>query len=143
MPEFNVNQEKLHVFKISGKYVFKKYFDKKEIFSKLSDIYNNQKYRFEYTEQEKQKTTNILNEYYYEPKIHTDLQPYIVGKERYTKHASILKNSVSQRMIEDYNLFLMKDPFSVEKALQENAEPIEKLDINRKPEEITNPEKWK
>ncbi|WGI16845.1 hypothetical protein [Methanonatronarchaeum sp. AMET-Sl] len=143
MSDFDVDPKKLVVFKLANKYVFKQYFDQSELFSKLSDFYNRNKYRFEFKEPDKKQVLDILNEHYYRPQVVFDLTPYCVGKERYTKHATILKNSVSQRMIQDYNIFLMKDSFSVEKAIQEGAKPIKKLEIERTTEEISNPEKWK
>ncbi|OUJ19464.1 hypothetical protein AMET1_0134 [Methanonatronarchaeum thermophilum] len=143
MSDFDVNPKKLVVFKLGSKYVFKQYFDQKEIFSKLGDYYNQSKYRFEFTEPDKDHVFDTLNEHYYRPQITHELTPYCVGKERYTKHASILKNSVSQRMIQDYNIFLMKDSFSVEKAIQDGATPVKELEIERTTDEICDPKKWK
>ncbi|UOY09655.1 hypothetical protein [Methanonatronarchaeum sp. AMET6-2] len=143
MPSFDVNPKKMIVFKLADKYVFKQYFDQKQVFTDLSSYYNNSKYRFEFTEPEKQSVLETLREHNYQPELVKELKPYIVGKKRYTKHASILKNSVSQRMIGDYNLFLMKDTFSVERALEEDAEQLDKLEIERTAEEVSDPDKWK
>ena len=121
MPGAEVDREPVHVFVLDRAYVFKRYFELNELFDELRDFYDADEYRFEVPEREWEDVTATLREYHYEPTVVEDVEDFVVVKEQYTKHAEILKHSVANWTRREYNFFLMKDPLSVERAVQEQG----------------------
>jgi hypothetical protein len=58
-----------------------------------------------------------------------DLDEFCVVKEQYTEHAEILRNAVVKWQRRGYNFFFMKDPRSVDQALEHGATRIEDTDL--------------
>jgi len=129
MPSFDVDSRPIHVFDFGEEYVFKQYFEETDLFEKLQDWYNSEEYRFEVPEAEFEEVSEILEEYYYNPEIVDQIDEFCVVKEQYTEHADILRNSVAHWQRQDYNFFLMKDPASVDQAIENGATPIKDTDL--------------
>jgi len=130
MARVDVDREPVHVFVLDRTYVFKRYFELNELFDALRDFYDADEYRFEVPEREWDGVAGTLREYHYEPTVVEDVEDFVVVKEQYTKHAEILKNSVTNWTRRGYNFFLMKDPLSVELAVQEQgATPAAETDL--------------
>lgn len=128
MPD--VDREPIYVFRLDHTLVFKHYFELNEVFESLSDYYDDDAYRFEVPDGEWDDVAAILREYYYEPEVVEDVSDFVVVKERYTKHADILKNSVAHWTRRGHNFFLMKEPLWVERAvLEEGATPVSETDF--------------
>jgi hypothetical protein len=61
-----------------------------------------------------------------------DLQSYLVKIDRFKKYGIILKNSIENTEIGSDRIFVMKDMFSVEQALEDGAEKVtEEIDVER------------
>lgn len=120
----------VYVFVLDRDYVFKCYFGENDLFDAISEFYDNDEYRFEVPEREWDAAVETLREYGYAPEIVEDAEEFVVVKEEYTKHAEILKNSVENWTRRGYNFFLMKDPLSVERAVEEHgATPATETDL--------------
>ena len=55
------------------------------------------------------------------------MSEYSVKIDRFKKYADILKNSIEQTEIGSNRIFLMKDMFSVEQAIEQGAEKYSDL----------------
>ena len=124
MPSFGIDPERINLFDVGGRYLFKHYFERTDIFDALSEYYNGDEYRFEVPTDELEEVRDTLDERYYELVAIDDPEPYCVVKEQYTPHAAILRNSVAHWSRDDHNFFLMKDELSVHEALEAGAKPV-------------------
>ena len=125
MSEFNVQKkrDKINVFKLNKIYVFKHFFDDKEIFKDLVDFYNPESFRFEMknagTRNKVMKT--LYMKYGFDANyIETpDDFTVIIGKDK--KYAAILKNSIDFKETKDARIFIMKDLATVGEAINLGA----------------------
>ena len=121
--DFDINRKKINIFKIGKLYCFKVYFSDREIFKELSEYYNKKKYRFEFsTASERNKIIKYLWNAGFDTNLIEELSEYSVKIDRFKKYAEILKNSIEQTEIGSDRIFLMKDMFSVEQAIEQGAE---------------------
>lgn len=128
MPEQGEGIERINVFRTSGSLVFKHYFEEYELFAELQDYYSGN--RFEVPIASFGGIRETLNEYSYDPVIVEDIEQYCVAVRRYTEHPDTLfKNSVIKKETTDYNIFIMKDLASKERAIQEGAVPLNELGL--------------
>ena len=95
----------ISVFKVGKLWLFKVFFDNRELFEALLDHYNKDLYRFEF------KSTGARNNALKLPK--------------FAKYAQILKNSVASKDTARERLFLMKDLSAVEEAVGLGAKIVE------------------
>ena len=129
MPEFDVKRKRtrINVFKIDKIYVFKHFFDGKEIFKGLVDFHNSDSYRFE------MKNAGVRNKVmkFLEMKGGFDVYlienpaDFMVKISRNKKYAGILRNSVDFKETIDTRIFIMKDMATVEEAISLGAEIYE------------------
>lgn len=129
MPEFEVDREQIYVFEVDDTYLFKHYFERNDIFSELSDYYVRDEYRFEVPNEDFSNVAKFLEDNYYELNIVENLSEFCVVKEEYTEHADILRNAALKWNRDGYNFFLMKDPISVDQAIEEGATRLEDTDM--------------
>ena len=121
--DFDISRKKINIFRIGKLYCFKAYFSDKEIFKELSEYYNKKKYRFEFsTASERNKIIKYLWNAGFDTNLIEELSEYSVKIDRFKKYAEILKNSIEQTEIGSDRIFLMKDMFSVEQAIEQGAE---------------------
>ena len=126
--DFDISRKKINIFKIGKLYCFKAYFNDKEIFKELSEYYNKEKYRFECgTAGERNKIIKYLWRVGFDTNLIEDLSDYIVKMDRFKKYANILKSSIEQTEIGSDRIFLTKDMFSVEQAIEQGAEKYSDL----------------
>lgn len=130
MTDFDVEHEPIYVFELDHTYVFKHFFELREVFRAISDYYDHDAYRFEVPATEWDDVAAILREYYYEPEFVEDVANFVVVKEAYTEHAEILKHSVANWSRRGYNFFLMAEPLWVERSIEEHdATPASETDL--------------
>jgi hypothetical protein len=131
--EFDIMRKKVNVFKIGKLYCFKQYLDDRELFDDLSEYYNKQKYRFECKSVgERNKIMKLLFSNGYEPIPVDDFRNYLVKIDRFKKYGNILKNSIEHTELGSDRVFLMKDMFSLERALEQGAKKfIDDIDVER------------
>ena len=126
--DFDISRKKINIFKIGKQYCFKAYFSDKEIFKELSEYYNKKRYRFECsTASERNKIIKYLWKAGFDTNLIEDISEYSVKIDRFKKYADILKNSLEQTEIGSDRIFLMKDMFSVEQAIEQGAEKYSDL----------------
>jgi hypothetical protein len=129
MPSFDVDAQPVYIFALGDEYVFKQYFEQNDVFDALEEYYQSDEYRFEVPPEELDAVMETLEEYFFEPVVVEDVDEFCVVKEQYTEHAEILRNAVVKWQRRGYNFFLMKDPRSVDQALEHGATRIEETDL--------------
>lgn len=126
MPEFNVKRKRnrINVFKIGKIYVFKHFFDDKEIFKGLVDFYNSESFRFEMKNAgARNKVMKFLDmKGGFDVYLIEDPPDFMVKIGKDKKYAGILRNSVDFRETKDARIFIMKDMAAVEEAISLGAE---------------------
>jgi len=116
-------RKRVTLFKLGRLWVFKYFFDEKEIFRALGDSYNRNKFRFEFKSfGARNDALKVLEKAGFEYELVEDLRPFAVKLSRYSKYSSLLKSSVSYLETPDWRIFLMKDLSAVEEALRVGAE---------------------
>lgn len=131
--KFDIDRKKINIFKIGNLYCFKQYLDDRELFKELSDYYNDKKYRFECkTVSERNKIMKLLISKGFAPIPVDDFKEYMVKIDRYKKYGNILKNSIEHTELGSDRIFVMKDMFSFERALDQGAEKFTgDIDVER------------
>lgn len=124
MPSFDTKEKRprINIFKISGAYYFKHFFDDPELFRELEPFYEKQRYRFKMpTVGERNKIMKLLDRKGYDPTVIEDPAPYTVEISKGQKYAELLKNSIESYPLRDKIVLVMKDMFWVEQALSMGA----------------------
>lgn len=129
MSTFDVDHERLNVFRIDDEYLISHYFERKDIFESLQEYYNEGEYRFEIPAGDFEAVKAQLEDEYYDPVVVEDLEPYCVVKEQYTEHAEILKQSVLNWERRGHLFFLMETELAVKEAVERGATPIEETEF--------------
>jgi len=125
MPTFDVDHERITVFRIDDEYLFSHYFERNDIFENLQEYYNHEAYRFEIPAEKFEAVKDQLADEYYDLVTVNDLEPYCVVKEKYTEHADILRNSVVHWERRNHLFFIMKDDLAVKEAVEAGATRLE------------------
>ncbi len=119
-------RKRITMFKIGKHWIFKHFFDDKETFWELADHYDKNSYRFEYkTIGERNKALKLLEMRGFDVDLAEDPKGYVVKLGRYSKYASVLKNSVAHIETPEWRIFLMKDLAAVEEAIKLGAKVVE------------------
>ncbi len=124
MPSFDATDKhpRINIFKISGAYYFKHFFDDPELFREFEPFYEKSRYRFKMaTVGERNKVMKLLDMKGYDPTIIDDSAPYTVEIGKYQKYGELLKNSIENYPLRDKMVFVMKDMAWVEQALAMGA----------------------
>jgi hypothetical protein len=129
MPAFDADTEPIYVFELEDLYLFKFYFDRRDIFSELQEYYTDEDYRFEVPKAAFSEVQELPESNYYEPVTVDDPAGFAVVKEQYTEHAEILRNAVMHWTREGHHFFVMQDPLSVDQAVEQGATRLENTDF--------------
>jgi len=125
---FDVVPKRRHItmFKVDKVWIFKHFFEDKEIFRQLADHYDKDNYRFSFkTFVERNQAIKLLERRGFDVDLVEDLKGYVVKLDRRSKYASILKNSVAHIETPELRIFLMKDLAAVEEAVRMGAKVVE------------------
>lgn len=117
--------EELAVFHVDEAYYFAHYFENEDLFGRLREYYDGEQYRFEVPEAEWDEVEETLWEFYYEPRVIEDVEPYCVVTGKYDEHADILRESVLTWERRGHRFFVMKTELAVDAAIEAGATPIE------------------
>lgn len=124
------SNRRVNVFEVDDRYLFKHYFDDETVFNLLKPYYNNQQYRFEVPLNEYTALSSQLSEFGYGLVVVETVEPFVVVVRKYTAHPdNIFKASVIQRLVEDYNCFLLTDQESVDHAVEDEATSLDATDL--------------
>jgi hypothetical protein len=124
MPSFDITEKRprINIFKLSGPYYFKHFFDNPELFRELEPFYEKQRYRFKMaTAGERNKVMKLLDRKGYDPNLIEDPAPYTVEISKYQKYGELLKNTIESYPLRDKIVLIMKDMACVEQALAMGA----------------------
>jgi hypothetical protein len=109
---------RINIFKLSGAYYFKHFFDDPELFRELEPYYEKERYRFKMkTAGERNKVMKLLDMKGYDPTLIEDPATFTVEINRYQNYAELLKNSVESYPLRDKMVLVMKDMAGVEQAI--------------------------
>lgn len=129
MPTFDVDQEEIPTFHLNGTYLFKQYFDNKDLFSQLEKYYNSERYRFEVPECSLDEVNQTLDKYMYILEPVEELSEYCVIKDKGADSSDVLRNSVASQRHGGEDIFLMKNKLSVRQAIEQGASHAKKSDL--------------
>jgi len=119
-------RRRITVFKVGTLWLFKQFFENKEIFKALLGYYNQDNYRVEFkTIADRNNALKVLERNGFDYDLVEDLQGYAVKLPKFAKYAQILKNSVASKETATERIFLMKDLDAVEEAVGVGAEKME------------------
>ncbi len=115
-------RKRIILFKLGKLWVFKQFFDNREVFNALLDYYNKNQYRFEFKSiGARNNALKLLERNGFDYDLVEDLKGYVVQLPKSAKYAQILKNSVAVKETMDEGVFLMKDLAAVEEAVSLGA----------------------
>jgi hypothetical protein len=118
-------RRRIIVFKVGKLWLFKHFFEDKQIFKALLGYYNQETYRFEFkTTGERNNALKILQQNGFDYDLVEDLR-YAVKLPKFSKYAQILKNSMATKETATERIFLMKDLAAVEEAVGLSAERVD------------------
>lgn len=116
----------ISVFKVGKLWLFKVFFDNRELFEALLDHYNKDLYRFEFKSTgARNNALKLLERNGFDYDLVENLQGYVVKLPKFAKYAQILKNSVAVKETATERIFLMKDLDAVEEAVGLGAKIVE------------------
>jgi hypothetical protein len=119
-------RKRIAIFKLGKLWVFKQFFDNREVYNALLDYYNKDLYRFEFKYiGSRNNALKLLEKNGFDYDLVEDLKRYVVTLPKSAKYAQILKNSVAFKETASERLFLMKDLAAVEEAVGLGAKIME------------------
>jgi hypothetical protein len=119
-------RKRITVFKVGKLWLFKYFFEDKDIFKALLDYYNKDLYRFELKSLgERNKVLKFLERNNFDYDLVENPNGYLVKLPKFTKYAQILKNSIAFNETATERIFLMKDLAAVEEAVSLGAKIVE------------------
>jgi hypothetical protein len=119
-------RKRITVFKLGKHWIFKHFFDNKDLFKALLDYYNKDQYRFELKSVgARNNALKLLERNGFDYDLVEDLKGYMVQLPKSAKYAQVLKNSVAFKETANERLFLMKDLAAVEEAVGLGAKVYE------------------
>jgi hypothetical protein len=119
-------RKRITVFKVGKLWLFKYFFEDKDIFKALLDYYNKDLYRFELKSLgERNKILKFLERNNFDYDLVENLNGYVVKLPKSAKYSPILKNSIAFNETATERIFLMKDLAAVEEAVSLGAKLVE------------------
>ena len=119
-------RKSITMFKAGGHWIFKHFFDDRDIFRELVDYYNKDLYRFEFkTIGERNRALKLLEMRGFDVDLVEDLKSYVVKLPRHSRYAAVLKNSVALIETPEWRIFLMKDQAAAEEAQRQGTKIVE------------------
>ncbi len=119
-------RKQITLFKLGKLWVFKHFFDNKELYNALVDYYNKDQYRFEFKSTgARNNALKLLERNGFDYDLVEDLKGHVVQLPKSAKYAQILKNSVAFKETTNERIFLMKDLAAVEEAVNLGAKIVE------------------
>jgi len=124
MPDFDIDPETIRAFPMGEEYWFSHYFDRQDLFQRLSEYYNDDDYRFEIPQEEFETVSEELADEYIELDVVEDREAFCVVKDQYSEYGDILRDSVAHWERRGQRFLLMKDELAVKEALEHGAERL-------------------
>jgi hypothetical protein len=119
-------RKRINVFKLGNLWIFKQFFDNRELFNAFLDYYNKDLYRFEFKSTgARNNALKLLERNGFDYDLVEDLKGYLVTLPKSVKYAQVLKNSAAFKETANERIFLMKDLAVVEEAVGLGARIVE------------------
>jgi hypothetical protein len=119
-------KKQITIFKVGGHWVFKHYFDDRDLFLELVEYYDENKFCFVLkTLGDRNRALKLLEIRGFVVALVENAREYVVKLNKYRKYGPILKNSVAQIETQEWRIFLMKDQTAVKEALKLGAKIVE------------------
>lgn len=132
MAEFHrAGQELINAFLVDDEYLFKHYFEERQVFSAINQYYNDYEYRFEVPRDQFASVRDLLDQQGYALVPVDSIADFCVLKRKYTEHPRILfEGSVLHRSIGNFNCFVMKDETAVRQAVEHGAIELHETELD-------------
>lgn len=119
-------KKSITIVKAGRHWMFKQFFEDKDIFRELADYYDKDGYRFVLrTPGEKNLVQKLLERRGFEVILAESSRGYVVKLSRQSRYAGVLKNSLAIIETDEWRVFLMKDRASAMQALHQGAKLVE------------------
>jgi len=119
-------RKSITIIKAGSHWLFKHFFEDKDIFKELAGYYDKDGYRFVLrTPGEKNLVQKLLERRGFEVILAESSRGYVVKLRRQSRYAAVLKNSLAQIETNEWRVFLMKDLAAVKEALRQGAKLVE------------------
>ena len=112
-------KKNITIIKAGHHWLFKHFFEDKDLFRELADYYDKDGYRFILrTPGERNLVQKLLERRGFEVVVAEDSRGYVVKLSRHSRYAAVLKSSLAQIETDEWRVFLMKDQVAVKEALR-------------------------
>jgi hypothetical protein len=119
-------KKSITIIKAGSHWIFKHFFEDKDIFKELADYYDKEGYRFVLkTPGERNLVQKLLERRGFEVALVESSRGYVVKLDRQSRYAAVLKNSLAQIETDKWRVFLMKDLAAVKDSLRQGAKIVE------------------
>jgi hypothetical protein len=119
-------KKSITIIKAGGHWIFKHFFEDKDIFKELADYYDKEGYRFVLrTPGERNLVQKLLERRGFEVVLVESSRGYVVKLDRQSRYSPVLKNSLAQIETDKWRVFLMKDLAAVKDSLRQGAKIVE------------------
>ena len=119
-------KKSIAIIKAGSHWLFKHFFEDKDIFKELADYYDKDGYRFVLkTPGERNLVQKLLERRGFEVALVENSRGYVVKLGRQSRYAAVLKDSLAQIETNEWRVFLMKDQAAVKEALRQGAKLVE------------------
>lgn len=122
--------ERVNAFEVGEQYFFKYYFEETDVFSEISQYYDQYEYRFEVPVERFVWVKEFLADAGYDLVEVSDVDPFVVVKRKFTTHPKILfEKSVLHSSVQNFNCFVMTDRDAVESAVSAGARSLQETGL--------------
>ncbi|MFB6303395.1 MAG: hypothetical protein ABEH78_11125 [Haloferacaceae archaeon] len=129
-PTGGAETERVNVFPVGDRYLFRHYFDE-AVFDLVRRYYDNREYRFDVPARRFDPLRASLADRGYDLRVVDVLDPYAVVVRKYREHPeNVFNAAVIQRHTADYNVFVLRDKRSVALAVKQGATRLVDTDLD-------------
>ena len=119
-------KKEITIIKAGSHWLFKHFFEDKQIFQELADYYDKDGYRFVLkTPGEKNLVGKLLARRGFAVTVLENSRGYVVKLSHKSRYSWMLKNSLAQIETPEWRIFLMKDRETVQEAIRQGAKLVE------------------
>lgn len=120
------SKKEITIIKAGSRWLFKHFFEDKQIFQELADYYDKDGYRFVLrTPGERNLMAKLLTRRGFAVTVLENSRGYVVKLSRKSRYSWLLKNSLAKVETPEWRIFLMKDREAVQEAIRQGAKLVE------------------
>lgn len=129
-PTGGATAERVNVFPLGDRYLFRHYFDE-AVFDLLRRHYDNREYRFDVPARRFDPLQVTMRDRGYDLSVVDAIAPYAVVVRKYSAHPeNVFNAAVIQRETSDYNVFVLRDKRSVALTVKQGATRLVDTDLD-------------